>query len=332
MYLEVGDYLPFIKINGVNRTKEMHNFVSNKPFVIACSNNINDFINIQTDYLKLSNDFNIINVFNNDINNETNNNYKQFITNDIIYTCDEQLIKLLECSKDIITYFVSPNRRIKHISYNYADIDFNTINYKDYLEVNSHIPYLIIDNVLDPELLNEIINYYYNSKNNNTIIGHCHNTKNRYHAHPNVELEKKLDNKLSRSAFPEIQKTFYFDVTHREPYKISSYDSETRGRFHAHRDTPHPYQHRKYAMSLLLNDDYEGGEFHLPEYGVKIKPKANTAIIFPGINAHEVLEVTKGSRMAIITFFINSYDRSQYNVKSHFFKEKDIKYSKIYPN
>ena len=83
-------------------------------------------------------------------------------------------------------------------------------------------------------------------------------------------------------------------------------------------------------MSLVLNDDYEGGELYFPEYGIKVKPKANTAVIFPGINTHQVLEVKKGNRMAMITFFVTKKIDS-YRIKSHFFDEKNIKYSKIYP-
>ena len=133
---------------------------------------------------------------------------------------------------------------------------------------------------------------------NNTDRQELHNTasKNRIHVHPNRELEIKIDNKLSRALFPEIRKIFYFDVKYRELYKICSYDAETSGRFHAHRDTPYPHQHRKFALSLLLNDDYEGGELFLPEYNAKIKPKANSAVVFPGISSHQVLEVTKGKR------------------------------------
>jgi len=84
-------------------------------------------------------------------------------------------------------------------------------------------------------------------------------------------------------------------------------------------------------LSLFLNDDYEGGEFELLEYGLKIKPKANTAFIFPGISTHQVLPVTKGSRMTIVTFFVNGLNRPQYKMKSHYFRDNNIIESNIYP-
>ena len=53
-------------------------------------------------------------------------------------------------------------------------------------------------------------------------------------------------------------------------------------------------------------------------------------IIFPGISSHKVLEVTKGNRMAIITFFVTK-DDLKYNMKEHFFDDRQVEYSEIFP-
>ena len=210
-------------------------------------------------------------------------------------------------------------------------IEMKEFNIEDYLPKEIHIPYLLIENALDNDLLKKVINFYNEKKIEGKLISHQHSTKDRLHVHPDPELEKELDHKISRSVLPELRKVFYFDADYRESYKICSYDAETSGRFHPHRDTPAPYQHRKYALSLFLNDDYEGGEFVLPEYGLKVKPKANTAFIFPGINTHQVLPVTKGSRMTIISFFVNGSTKPQYKMKAHYYKDKKIVDSQIYP-
>ena len=48
------------------------------------------------------------------------------------------------------------------------------------------------------------------------------------------------------------------------------------------------------------------------------------------INTHQVLEVKKGNRMAMITFFVTKKIDS-YRIKSHFFDEKNIlKISHLY--
>lgn len=61
---------------------------------------------------------------------------------------------------------------------------------------------------------------------------------------------------------------------------------------------------RKLSMSLLLNDNYEGGEleFQYQPLDKKIKPKAGEAIIFPSWLPHRVLPVTKGKRISIVAW------------------------------
>lgn len=292
--LEKGDYFPFIKIGN----KNIHSFVDNKYLALISTNKEVDIKNIKDKY-------NII------IRNKNDNLFN------MIPDMDDNIYILL----------ISPNRRIMDIFDNVEILE--NLDLSNYNE-NYNIPFIKIENALNKELLNEVIQYYNNKKESNELIDHKHSTKDRSHVHPDLELEKKLDNKLSRSVLPELRKIFYFDAKNRENYKICSYDSESSGRFHSHRDTPKPYQHRKYAMSLILNDDYDGGELYLPEYDTKIKPKANTAIIFPGISSHKVLEVTKGNRMAIITFFVTK-DDLKYNMKEHFFDDRQVEYSEIFP-
>lgn len=329
-YLEIGDFIPFITISGINFTKDIHNYCNNKFFFILTVSNIDNAIKLQDLLLSFVEKFNIIVLTKNE--NKKNIIYKKKMNRNILYTFDEQLNKILNVNDKIKVYITSPNRRIKEILNKEQILNFKINNTNKYLDNNINIPYLIIDNVFSKELLKKIIDFYNQQKNNNKLIDHKHSTKNRSHVYPNIELEKEIDNKLSRNVLQELRKVFYFDAKYRETYKISSYDSVSSGRFHPHRDTVSPYQHRKYAMSLLLNDNYEGGELYFPEYGIKIKPKANTAIIFPGINTHQVLTVTKGSRMAMITFFVNGKTRPMYKFKSHFFDDKNIKFSKIYPS
>ena len=321
--LQIGDYLPFIKINGIHFQKHVHNYCNENPFIIATMNELqNDLCQF---LLNISSNFNIIVLF------EKGDFDKQEKTGKILLTKDKQLKSLLKINKKPTLYIANPNRRIISIMDSDTLMKNGGISKENYLTKNAHIPYLIIEDVLDKTLLKKIIDFYYLKKEEGKLIAHQHATKDRLHVHPDRQLEIEIDHKLSRTVLCEIRKVFYFDVQYREYYKICSYDAETSGRFHAHRDTPAPYQHRKYALSLFLNDDYEGGEFVLPEYGLSVKPKANTAFVFPGINTHQVLPVTKGSRMTIITFFVNGDLKEHYKMKKHFFKDKGIINSEIYP-
>lgn len=320
--LQVGDYIPFIEINGEKYKKNIHSYCNNNPFMIVTIKELNT-MDLHSSLLKFKINFNIIVLFEEGKPSNFNS--------EILYTRDKQLKSMLTINKELLIYITSPNRRIISIIENSIFEEMNEFEIDKYLPKLSHIPYLLIENALNDDLLKKIINFYNQKKSEGKLISHQHNTKDRLHVHPDAELEKELDHKISRSVLPELRKVFYFDAEYRELYKICSYDAETSGRFHPHRDTPAPFQHRKYALSLFLNDDYDGGEFVLPEYGLKVKPKANTAFIFPGISTHQVLPVTKGSRMTIISFFVNGSIKPQYKMKAHYYKDKKIVDSQIYP-
>ena len=68
---------------------------------------------------------------------------------------------------------------------------------------------------------------------------------------------------------------------------------------------------RKLSMTVLLNDNYEGGEFqfatiyrgkreiHTPEFN-----KTGSIIVFPSDMEHRVAPVTKGIRYSLVTWFL----------------------------
>jgi len=61
---------------------------------------------------------------------------------------------------------------------------------------------------------------------------------------------------------------------------------------------------RKLSMTLLLNEDYEGGEleFEYKPWHQKVKPKSGDAYIFPSWIPHRVLPVTKGKRISLVAW------------------------------
>ena len=322
IFLEIGDMFPFIKVG----SKDMHNIVDSKFIIFIC---VQDISSIDIDLINILNQkYNLFIIYN------TNNLNLKNIHIGTQSNKINNILKIPECNYNV--YILNSNRKIVDLKVFTNLSDLNDIDILEFNKYNrdSHVPYLIIENVLSPELLDEILKFY--DDNINNALLHNSISKNRLHVHPDKKLEKKIDNKLSRSLFPEIRKIFNFEVKYRELYKIASYNAETNGRFHAHRDTPIPFQHRRYALSLFLNEDYEGGEFELPEYKVKFKLKTNSALIFPGICSHKINEITKGSRKVMISFFCSEIEGKTknniaYKVKSNFFDEKKIKYSEIFP-
>ena len=60
---------------------------------------------------------------------------------------------------------------------------------------------------------------------------------------------------------------------------------------------------RRFALSLNLNDGYDGGALVFPEYGGQhYAPGAGAGIVFSCSHVHEALPVTRGERFVLLTF------------------------------
>jgi predicted 2-oxoglutarate/Fe(II)-dependent dioxygenase YbiX len=107
-------------------------------------------------------------------------------------------------------------------------------------------------------------------------------------------------------------------VTRREDFRIACYDASRGGYFRPHRDnTTDGTAHRRFAMSLLLNNDYDGGFFRFPEYGKHtFRPEAGGAVIFSCSLLHEATDVTAGRRFVLLSFLYGETEakaREEYN-------------------
>ncbi|MDX1975663.1 MAG: GlcNAc-transferase family protein [Rickettsiales bacterium] len=134
------------------------------------------------------------------------------------------------------------------------------------------------------------------------------------------EFLGEIDRILKRRLFPEIEKIFGFKVTHREPYKIGLYEGEKQGVFKPHRDNFMPaLGYRRVAVTIQLNDEYEGGGLRFPEYGDDVyRPAKGSAIAFSCNMLHEALPVIKGGRFIMVGFFHGEEDeryRQQYQIE-----------------
>jgi hypothetical protein len=71
-------------------------------------------------------------------------------------------------------------------------------------------------------------------------------------------------------------------------------------KMHEHADTAGDF-----AVIYYINDDYEGGEINFMDYNLKIKPKANSFVMFPSNSDywHEVLENTVKERYSATQWF-----------------------------
>lgn len=125
-----------------------------------------------------------------------------------------------------------------------------------------------------------------------------------------------IQSRVRRRIRPEIGKAFQFDACRMERYIVACYSSEDRGFFKPHRDnTTKGTAHRRFAVSINLNDDFEGGDLCFPEYGPRtFKPPPGAAVVFSCSLLHTVHEVVRGNRYAFLPFL---YDDAAAAIREH---------------
>ena len=113
-----------------------------------------------------------------------------------------------------------------------------------------------------------------------------------------------LRERLTRRLVPEIRRCFQFQATRIERYIVACYDAAEGGHFRAHRDnTTRATAHRRFAVSINLNDDFDGGDLWFPEFGPRrYRPPPGGAVVFSCSLLHEAARVTRGVRYATLPF------------------------------
>jgi predicted 2-oxoglutarate/Fe(II)-dependent dioxygenase YbiX len=126
--------------------------------------------------------------------------------------------------------------------------------------------------------------------------------------------------RLRQRLVPQIVKAFNFEPTRIERYLVARYDAETGGFFRPHRDnTTRGTAHRRFAVSINLNADYDGGDLRFLEFGDRTyRPPPGGACVFSCSVLHEATPVTRGERFAFLPFL---YDEAAAAIR-----EANLKY------
>jgi predicted 2-oxoglutarate/Fe(II)-dependent dioxygenase YbiX/peroxiredoxin len=176
-------------------------------------------------------------------------------------------------------------------------------------------PILVLPQVFEPELCQQLVALYeqhggeesgfMREVGGKTVTGHDHSHKRRKdHVIDDPKLIAVLQGKIKRRIVPQILKAHQFEVTRMERYLVGCYTAEDGGHFSAHRDnTTKGTAHRRFAVSINLNSDFDGGEVSFPEYSPRgYKPPPGGAVVFSCSLLHAVSKVTRGQRYAFLPF------------------------------
>jgi peroxiredoxin/predicted 2-oxoglutarate/Fe(II)-dependent dioxygenase YbiX len=172
-------------------------------------------------------------------------------------------------------------------------------------------PVLLLPNVFEPELCRHLIGLYEAAGGTSTgVVREGSNVVDRrFKRRTDYEvtderLIKEINERILRRVASEIRKLFFMHITRIERYIIGCYAAEEGGHFMPHRDNESgPTAHRRYAVSVNLNGEFEGGEVRFPEYNLRgYKAPPGWAVVFPCAILHAVARVTKGKRYAFLPF------------------------------
>jgi len=136
------------------------------------------------------------------------------------------------------------------------------------------------------------------------------------------EVRTLVRDHVVRRLVPEIERHFQLKATRMDRYIVACYDADVGGHFHRHRDNVNAgARHRRFALSINLNNDFEGGDLIFPEFGRRTyRPPVGGAIVFSCGALHQVLPVTRGRRFAFLAFLYGEDDareRKTNNAKLH---------------
>lgn len=111
-----------------------------------------------------------------------------------------------------------------------------------------------------------------------------------------------------------LNNKFYgYDLWGYDNLQYSEYDYLDNGKYDWHIDMGFNFQKdnvtiRKLSATLLLNDDFNGGDFEMhngnEQFVTSVSLKPGTLIVFPSFAAHRVTPVTLGTRRSLVTWCV----------------------------
>lgn len=176
-------------------------------------------------------------------------------------------------------------------------------------------PVLILPDVFEPAFCSHLIDLYH--RNGAEVSGFMRDVDGKTLAvhDPSFKVRrdfviddptiiKATQARIMRKVIPQIERVHFFRCSRMERYMVGGYPADEGGHFRPHRDnTTLGTAHRRFAVSINLNDDFEGGAVSFPEYSPHgIKAPRGAAVVFSCSLLHAVGQVTCGTRYAFLPF------------------------------
>jgi predicted 2-oxoglutarate/Fe(II)-dependent dioxygenase YbiX len=208
-------------------------------------------------------------------------------------------------------------------SRDFASLDFGSwlaamrdaVARPDAAERRDGAPVLLLPNVLEPELRAaliqrldaEMVEGRVAIRDGNETRSVTLPDKKRRRDHTlqrDDPLYRAAADRIARRVMPELYKAFWIEKLRHEGYFLARYDADRADFFAAHRDNNTPgTAKRRIAVSVELNEDYEGGGLIFPEYADhRHRAPMGGALAFSCSLMHEAVPVSRGSRYVLLAF------------------------------
>ena len=143
------------------------------------------------------------------------------------------------------------------------------------------------------------------------------------------ELRQAIRDRIVRRLLPALDRYFQFSATRMDRHIVACYDSSIGGHFYRHRDNVNAgAEHRRFAVTLNLNSDYDGCDLQFPEFGRGVyRAPAGGAIVFSCGALHQVTPITRGRRYAFLAFLYGEADAALRARNNERLREGEERYS-----
>jgi predicted 2-oxoglutarate/Fe(II)-dependent dioxygenase YbiX/peroxiredoxin len=201
-------------------------------------------------------------------------------------------------------------------------------------------PVLTVPRVFDFELCDFLVQFYEKLGGNesgflfdkdgqtSTVVDHRLKRRNDLTVvHPQVR--EAIRGAVVRRLLPAIDRFFQFQATRMDRYIVACYDGASGGHFYRHRDNVNAGgQHRRFAVTINLNGDYDGGDLIFPEFGTRTyRAPHGGAVVFSCGALHQVTPMTHGKRYAFLAFLYGEADARLRELNNAKIAQSEFRYS-----